>query len=286
MAKVKVYRGRVHLFDRKLDQDELVVGRSAEAEIPLESPAASRKHVKIVRRKWNWYAESLGTKNPAMLNKRPFTMDKLKHGDTIVIAEHTLVFDYPRSEQVKERDLFEGRAGAAYRLGSVDIQDALDTGSVNEAKLDQARQSAVGVNATQMVDPNDLHKLMSQMEKRRGAHLVMAMSGKRLEFPLEGRTHDVGWTEGCSVHLPGTRLFGRTGARLVTTVDGRHRISASSKWVTVYIGGKPLEGDRILRDKDTVLLKHFLGFGTAKLKYEAAIAIGPQRRAAATRTAT
>jgi pSer/pThr/pTyr-binding forkhead associated (FHA) protein len=275
MAKIKVFRGRAHLFDKRLDGDEVVIGRSGEAEIPLDSPAASRKHVRLTRRQWNWYAEHLGQKNPAMLNKRPFTMQKLNHGDTILIAEHTLVFEYPRSEQQREKAMFEGQKGASFRMGVQDIESALDTGSRNEAMIEAARQAAVEANATQAVSPDELDRLFKSMEKRRAAHLVLAADGKRTEFPLEGRTIDIGWVGGASVRLPGSRLFGRIGARLQSDEGGTHRITPASSWVKVVVGGSPVSGDHPLQDGDILELKHALGFGRVKLKYEGAVAITP-----------
>lgn len=284
MPKIKVYRGRVHLFDKRLEEAEVVIGRSSEAGIPLDSPAASRKHVRLTRRKWNWFAEHLGQKNPAMINKRPFTVQKLMHGDTILIAEHTLVFDYPRAEQARERGMFEGRAGAAYRMGAGDIARALDSGTQNRARLDAARQAAIQANATQAVSPDELDQLMKSMEKRRAAHLVLAADGKRTEFPLAGETIDVGWVDEATVRLPGSRIFGKVGARVSTTNEG-HCIAAMSRWVRVTVGGAAIAGEHLLRDRDIVELRHVFGFGRSKLKYEAAVVITPAgRRAARTKT--
>jgi len=278
MPKMRVYRGRVHLFDTRLDGMEAVIGRSAEAEIPLDSPAASRKHVRLTRRKWSWYAESLGTKNPALLNKRPFTAQRLKHGDTMDIADHTLVFEYPRSEQRKEQALVEGRAGAGFRLDEGEIQSALESGSHNKARLEEAKQKAAGGNSTQIVNPDDLAQLMEATAKRRAAHLVLVKDGARQEFDLAARTLEIGWAAGVQVRLPGKRLFGKVGARIVTTGNGLHRISPVSKWVKVLVEGEAVTNDRLLSDRDTVELRHAFGFGSAKLKYEAAVDIGPGRR--------
>ena len=55
MPKISVYRGRTHLFDHWIEKPTVVIGRSSEAEIPLDSPAASRKHCRIVRRKGRVY---------------------------------------------------------------------------------------------------------------------------------------------------------------------------------------------------------------------------------------
>ncbi len=280
MAKIRVYRGRVHLFDKHVDGDEIVIGRSSEAGIPLESPAISRKHVRITRRKWNWFAEHLGQANPALINKRPFTVQKLMHGDTILIAEHTLVFDYPRAEQTREREVFEGRAGASFKLGAQDIERALDQQPRGRARQNAARQASIQADATQAVSPGELEALMKSMEERRAARFVLAAGGTRKEFPIEGELIDVGWLDEFAVRLPGARLFGKLGAQ-VSTTDRGHSITAMSRWVKVTVGGATIDGAHLLRDRDMVELSHVFGFGRCKLMYEANMAITPAGRRSA-----
>ena len=145
--------------------DEIVIGRSSEAGIPLESPAISRKHVRITRRKWNWFAEHLGQANPALINKRPFTVQKLMHGDTILIAEHTLVFDYPRAEQIREREVFEGRAGASFKLGAQDIERALDDPDIKPATVYGTEDSNAASSVQLYFGPGWEDRLELEMEE-------------------------------------------------------------------------------------------------------------------------
>lgn len=279
MPKVRVYRGRTHLFDHRLDQDESVIGRSSEATIPLDSPAASRRHVRVFRQRYAWYVEHLGNKNPALLNKRPFTMQKLQHGDTITIAEHALLFEYPRDEQIKDREMARGRAGAAFRLDSSEVDAALASGS--HARKKESLRRNVAENSTMAVSPDELNQLMQQMEKRRAAMLVLAGEGQRVEYSLEGeRSLSIGWTDACGARLPGFRLFGKVGAALSLLSTGKHTIVPATQWVKVFVGDERVETDRVLRDKDIITLVHAFGFGKAKLRYEAAMKIGapPQRK--------
>lgn len=279
MPKVRVYRGRAHLFDHMLSGEEAVIGRSSEADIPLDSPAASRRHLRIFRRQFRWYAEHLGQKNPAMLNKRPFTMQKLKHGDTIEIAEHALIFEYPRDEQMKDREMAQGRAGAAFRLDSSEVDAAMQSGS-HERKKEAMRRN-VAENSTMAVTPGQLEELMKQMEKRRAAMLVLAQEGQRVEYTLEGvRSLTIGWTDKCGARLPGFRLFGKVGAALSTLSTGKHTIVPANKWVKVFVGEQQVETDRVLRDKDVITLQHAFGFGKVKLRYEGAMKIGPGQKKA------
>lgn len=279
MPRVRLYRGRTHLYDRRLEQDEVVIGRSADAEIPLDSPAASRRHVRIFRKGYTWYAEHLGNKNPAMLNKRPFTMQKLQHADTITIAEHALLFEYPRDEQTRDREMASGRAGAAFRMDSTQLDDAMKSGGHDQRKVDQMRRN-VAENSTMAVSPDQLEQLIKQMEKRRAAMLVFATEGQRQEYSLEGlRSLSVGWTDKCGARLPGFRLFGKVGAALSTLSTGKHTIVPATQWVKVFVGDKQVETDRVLRDKDIITLQHAFGFGKVKLLYQAEMKLGPKKPA-------
>ncbi len=277
MPRIRLYRGRTHLYDRRLEQDEVVIGRSAEADIPLDAPAASRRHVRIFRQRLVWYAEHLGSKNPALLNKRPFTMQKLQHGDTIAIAEHALLFEYPRDEQMRDREMASGRAGAAFRMDSSRLDDAMKSGGHDQRKVDAMRRN-VAENSTMAVSPDQLEKLIKQMEERRSAMLVLAAEGQRKEYSLEGeRSLSVGWTDKCGARLPGFRLFGKVGAALTTLSTGKHTIVPATPWVKVFVGDKRVETDQILRDKDMITLQHAFGFGKVKLRYQAAMVLGPKR---------
>ncbi len=277
MPRVRLYRGRTHLYDRRLDQDDVVIGRSAEAEIPLDSPASSRRHVRLFRKGFTWYAEHLGNKNPAMLNKRPFTMQKLQHGDTITIAEHALLFEYPRDEQQRDREVASGRAGAAFRMDSTQLDDAMKSGGHDQRKVERMRRD-VAENSTMAVSPDQLEELIKQMEKRRAAMLVLAAEGQRREYSLEGvRSLSIGWTDSCGARLPGFRLFGKVGAALSTLSNGRHTIVPATGLVKVFVGDSRVETDRVLRDKEIITLQHAFGFGKVKLRYEAAMALGPKK---------
>jgi pSer/pThr/pTyr-binding forkhead associated (FHA) protein len=277
MPRIRLYRGRTHLYDRRLEQAELVIGRSAEADIPLDAPAASRRHVRIFRQRLVWYAEHLGKKNPALLNKRPFTMQKLKHGDTIAIAEHALLFDYPPDEQARDREVAAGRAGAAFRMDSTRLDDAMKSDGHDQRKVEAMRRNA-SENSTMAVSPNQLEKLIDQMESRRGAMLVLAAEGRRTEYSLEGeRSLSIGWTEKCGARLPGFRFFGKVGAALTRLSNGGHSITPATPWVKVFVEDKLVETDRLLRDKDMITLQHAFGFGKVKLRYQAAMVLGPKK---------
>ncbi len=63
MPKVSVYRGRTHLFDHWIEKPEVILGRSADADVPLDSPVASRKHCRIVKKQGSYIPEEIGAKN-------------------------------------------------------------------------------------------------------------------------------------------------------------------------------------------------------------------------------
>jgi pSer/pThr/pTyr-binding forkhead associated (FHA) protein len=51
---------RLERFEAALDQDEVVVGRAAEARIRLDDRDVSRRHARLVRDGARWFVEDLG----------------------------------------------------------------------------------------------------------------------------------------------------------------------------------------------------------------------------------
>ncbi len=120
MPKVSVYRGRNHLFDHWIEKDSVVIGRSADADIPLDSPAASRQHCRIVRKQGVYVLEEMGAKNGLFVNGQYCNVKRLRNGDSIEIADHVLLFRRTREEAEAEKD-----AGNAYRIGAQAIDQAM-----------------------------------------------------------------------------------------------------------------------------------------------------------------
>ncbi len=263
MPKVSVYRGRTHLFDHVIQKPEVILGRSADADIPLDSPAASRRHCRIVKKQGSYILEELGAKNGLFVNGQYCNVHNLADGDRIEIADLIVAFHRPRSEMRQEQQIQRNQPGAAFRITNAQVEDAL---SKRNKRDDAVRQSVAVADAKQTtaVSPDELAKLMAEMEKKLQAHLeFVTPEGRHVRTPLEkGKTFLVGFGDACDIDL-GQRFWpwGRLACRVEGLTDGKHKLTRLSKWVRIAVRGDKLEGVHILTDKDVVTI------GGVKIRY-------------------
>ncbi len=83
-----------------LKKDEILIGRSAEAEIRLEDPAVSRRHALLRRREGSFFLYNLSQTNPVLINgKAPGEEGvRLYHGDQFEVGPFRIAFLSPREE--------------------------------------------------------------------------------------------------------------------------------------------------------------------------------------------
>jgi pSer/pThr/pTyr-binding forkhead associated (FHA) protein len=88
MAFLELVRGSSPGARYELDGDEAVLGRSADCEIPIETPAVSRRHAAVIRSGDDYFIEDLKSRNGTILNERQITdRTKLNDGDRLVICD-------------------------------------------------------------------------------------------------------------------------------------------------------------------------------------------------------
>lgn len=273
MPKVSVYRGRTHLFDHWVEKPLVVIGRSAEADIPLDSPAASRKHCRIVRRQAAFMLEEMGAKNGLFVNGQFCNVHRLQDGDTIEIADHILVFHRPPSEVREEEIRAQGRAGSNLRIGQHDLDRMLDDRKGASGELrQQLKQQDVG--ATSVVAPGDLERLLAEAKKKQMAHLQIEGPQGHLRVPLEKTKTTLGFVDGLDVVLPVKRLWpwGQRAAEIRALSGGEFQLSRLSPWVLIKINGERLGEVQSLQDKDMVQI------GPASMRYLAATGAALSKR--------
>lgn len=73
-------------------QGEVVLGRDAQADIPLSDTAASRRHARIHPSPEGWMLEDLGSSNGTSINGRPVSTCLLRPGDQIQIGQTQITF--------------------------------------------------------------------------------------------------------------------------------------------------------------------------------------------------
>lgn len=280
MPKVSVYRGRNLLFEQWIEKDETVLGRSSEADIPLDTSIASRRHCRIIRRQNAYMLEELGAKNGLFVNGQYCNVKRLAHGDRIEVADLLIVFHRPKSEARREAGMRRGDAASSFRLSQREIEEAV--GGRQSGPVPRKAFGAADDNAkTQGVTPEQLAQLKAAMEAKREAHLeYTGPSGKRVRVVLSQKRYLVGFGEDCGVNL-GTRFWpwGRKAVEIVKLPSGQYQIKRLSKWVAVSIGDAPMTADHTLTEKDILTVGgHRLRF-QAKAKIASVPKAKPKRKA-------
>jgi serine phosphatase RsbU (regulator of sigma subunit)/pSer/pThr/pTyr-binding forkhead associated (FHA) protein len=98
MAFLELVRGSSPGARYELDGDEAVLGRSADCEIPIETPAVSRRHAAVIRSGDDYFIEDLKSRNGTILNERQITdRTKLNDGDRLVICDQEYRFSSGRA---------------------------------------------------------------------------------------------------------------------------------------------------------------------------------------------
>lgn len=273
MPKVSVYRGRTHLFDHWMEKPTVVIGRSSEAEIPLDSPAASRKHCRIVKKRAGYILEELGAKNGLFVNGQYCNVHTLKDGDQIEIADHILVFHRPKSELAQERMQERGGNAAAYRMSAAEIDKSMNAGKNRSGEV-RKNLKGESVAQTMAVAPGDLEKLLAEAKKKNQAHLDIAGEAGHTRVPLDKTRMVVGFVEGVDVKLPFKRIWpwGQRALEIQAGAASQFKVVRLSPWVTIKLNGSKLEGEALLHDKDK------LQVGPVEMRYLAATELGTKKK--------
>jgi pSer/pThr/pTyr-binding forkhead associated (FHA) protein len=75
-----------------LDREELVVGRSREADLPVDSADLSRRHFKVRKLETEWVCEDLDSRNGVFLNGLKIHTAVLRDGDQLQLGRIVFVF--------------------------------------------------------------------------------------------------------------------------------------------------------------------------------------------------
>ena len=93
MALLELVKGFNPGIRFELDSDQSVIGRSADCEVPLDVPAVSRRHAKIVRENGQFFVEDLQSRNGTFVNdSRINDRTLLGEGDQLVICDQEFRF--------------------------------------------------------------------------------------------------------------------------------------------------------------------------------------------------
>lgn len=145
-------------FDRLLDGDSLVIGRSSEADLMIADRFLSRKHARLYLDGDDWWAEDLGSRNGTLLNGKEIEgAAKIAEGDELrlcgsVISVESVSAARRRRESNSARDL---GSHTVFRRASDLIDSQPDTAGDTDAP-DALRRYAARLKML-----NDVHHTLS-----------------------------------------------------------------------------------------------------------------------------
>jgi len=98
------YKDRVISRHRVEAGGSLTIGRHPESDVVIDNAAVSGKHAKIDGLEGGYFITDLKSTNGTFLNSMMITTSQLKHGDSIVIGRHRLLFGYAKGEARPEKE--------------------------------------------------------------------------------------------------------------------------------------------------------------------------------------
>lgn len=104
MAKIRIQKNREFIRELALSEGTVTIGRNKDNDIQLDDPSVSAYHAKIVTFFKPTYVQDLRSTNGTYVNGKRMMEHTLKHGDHIMIGQHTLHFDM---ESQAEADIIE-----------------------------------------------------------------------------------------------------------------------------------------------------------------------------------
>jgi pSer/pThr/pTyr-binding forkhead associated (FHA) protein len=91
-ALLRLVKGPGSPKDYALDLDEVIVGRSQDAHIIIESESVSRRHVAFERTNAGHLCRDLGSSNGLLVNAAQVQSAELKDGDSVQIGDALFMY--------------------------------------------------------------------------------------------------------------------------------------------------------------------------------------------------
>ncbi len=89
---LRVVRGQGVGTEVQLDNDAIQAGRSDDAHLILDDPAASRSHFEVKPWRGGYVLQDLGSTNGTEVNRVPVLECRLSNGDIITVGETDVAF--------------------------------------------------------------------------------------------------------------------------------------------------------------------------------------------------
>jgi predicted component of type VI protein secretion system len=93
MARLVMKFGNKILKEVSAGQGEISIGRSPNSSLVIDNPAVSHAHARIYKEADQVILEDFGSLNGTLVNGQRVHTARLKHGDSVLIGKHTILFE-------------------------------------------------------------------------------------------------------------------------------------------------------------------------------------------------
>lgn len=195
MAKIQIKFKDAVIKEVPLTQVTLTIGRKEGNDIVIDNIAVSGFHARIVQEDQNYILEDLNSLNGTFLNGQKVSKYALKHGDIILIGNHTIEFmsDKP-PETDAARPVIRGRS----------------------------------MNETMVLSPSDQKKILASTEKVEvlGGFIIIEGPTEKKDYLLKDRITTIGKDDAAVIRITG--FFAPKVAALVNRRKEGYFINPSS----------------------------------------------------------
>ncbi len=201
----------------------VTIGREADNDIPLDHPAISRHHARIILQGDTYFVEDLNSTNGTMVNDKKIIKAGIHNQDVVVIAKHSLVFVDDRSVSVSAEQV---------------------------AKAFESQESAASAALSDAAEPEIKAPPLKRLDKDGGLRITEGVVDQ-VEFTLkEGSTY-IGKSDRVEIKIKGM-MAPEVAAMITKKIDGFYLVAIKEGYPKV--NGMPLTGERLLNEGDMLEL--------------------------------
>lgn len=225
MARMIIFRGREKERSVQLNQKRMVIGRGEDADIQVDNPLVSRAHAIVSFTEGRWGIEDLESPNGLYLNGKRTEFSALTVGDRIELGRHVLIFEGSGDSEFDVASLARGRT-----------------------------PRGLATEDTAILTPMDVEAIQRRVRHRMRMHVVLLWDQERQEVHLDREEYLVGYSDRCTLRLPGKTFFGKEVA-LLTRDGDTYTLQALSSVNQVQVNDNRVQL-RALRNGDRIRIRN------------------------------
>jgi pSer/pThr/pTyr-binding forkhead associated (FHA) protein len=231
----------------EMDRPALKIGRTPDNDIVIDNLAVSRMHTIIEESKGEYYVRDCDSLNGTEVNGERIQRYRLRDGDEITIAKHTILFRMPSGHAVIESDT----ARNGFDQTMVFSKSAV-TPAPMPAPPAAPRTAAAAPAAGERTARHGIEATVVMATRRLPRLVARDASGERV-IEISERGILIGSDENADIRIEGMFVAARH-ARIVVE-GGRIVLQKLSGLRPVKVGGKPVR-EIELKDNDEIQIGH------------------------------